>query len=141
MAEISSKPYLIRAIHEWCTDAGYTPYLAVKVGVGTRVPQAYVKNGEIVLNIGHTATRSLTISNEAIQFSARFNGVSHEISVPIDAVAGIFARENGKGMFFEVAAASAPAEADAAPAATAPTSDGETPGDKPPGKPKLTIVK
>jgi stringent starvation protein B len=138
MSEVSSKPYLVRAIHEWCTDAGYTPYLAVKVNGATRVPQAYVKNGEIVLNISHTASRNLTITNERVQFSARFSGVSHEISVPMDAVAGIFARENGKGMFFEVQTAPSP-EAEAAPAAV---SEGEDPGGKPsPSKPRLTVVK
>jgi stringent starvation protein B len=135
MSEVSSKPYLVRAIHEWCTDAGFTPYLAVKVIGATRVPQAYVKNGEIVLNISHTASRNLTISNELVQFSARFSGVSHEISVPMDSIAGIFARENGKGMFFEVTPAPATA---AAPVAA----EGENIGGKPsPTKPRLTVIK
>jgi stringent starvation protein B len=135
MPEVSSKPYLVRAIHEWCTDAGFTPYLAVKVIGATRVPQAYVKNGEIVLNISHTASRNLTISNELVQFSARFSGVSHEISVPMDSIAGIFARENGKGMFFEVTPVPA---ATAAPTAA----EGESMGGKPsPTKPRLTVIK
>lgn len=102
MGELSSKPYLIRAIHEWCTDAGFTPYLSVRVDENCRVPREYVKQGEIVLNVSHTATRNLTIGNDLIQFSARFNGVSREVSVPVDAVVGIFARENGQGLFFEV---------------------------------------
>ena len=101
MSEISTKPYLIRAIYEWCADASCTPYLNVKVDQNVRVPMEYVKNGEIVLSVSHQATRNLTIGNDLIQFSARFNGVSREISIPIYAVQAIFARENGRGMFFE----------------------------------------
>ncbi len=101
MVELSTKPYLIRAIYEWCADCGYTPYLSVRVDENTRVPMEYVKEGEIVLNVGHGASRNLTISNDIIQFSARFNGVSREIAVPTYTVQGIFARETGKGAFFE----------------------------------------
>ena len=86
MAEVSTKPYFIRAIYEWCSDCGYTPYLSVKVDDRTRVPVEYVKNGEIVLNVSLNATRNLTINNELIQFSARFNGVSREVSIPVDRV-------------------------------------------------------
>jgi stringent starvation protein B len=100
MPERSTKPYLIRAIHEWCTDSGFTPYLSVKVDENTRVPQEFVKNGEIVLNLSHDATHKLTITNELIQFAARFGGVSRECTVPITTVTGIFARENGQGLFF-----------------------------------------
>jgi stringent starvation protein B len=110
MSEISTKPYLIRAIYEWCADAGFTPYLSVKVDQNTRVPMEYVKNGEIVLSISQQATRDLTIGNDLVQFSARFNGVSREISVPIYAVQGIFARENGRGVFFDAEAAPEPQE-------------------------------
>ena len=95
MADVSTKPYFLRAIYEWCSDCGYTPYLSVRVDERTRVPMEYVKNGEIVLNVSLNATRNLTINNELIQFSARFNGVSREVSVPVDRVQGIFARENG----------------------------------------------
>lgn len=116
MSEISTKPYLIRAIYEWCADANCTPYLTVKVDQNVRVPMEYVKNGEIVLSASQQATRNLTIGNDLIQFSARFNGVSREISIPIYAVQAIFARENGRGMFFEPE--SAPdATADSGPAA------------------------
>ena len=101
MVEISHKPYLIRAIYEWCADAGFTPYLSVKVDEHVRVPLEYVKNGEIVLSVSQQATRNLTIGNDLIQFSARFNGVSREISVPLYAVQSIFARENGRGMSFD----------------------------------------
>ncbi len=102
MLELSTKPYFIRAIYEWCGDAGFTPYLSVKVDSSTRVPMAYVKSGEIVLNISMNATRHLTIDSELVQFSARFNGVSQEVRVPIGRVSGIFARENGHGAFFQV---------------------------------------
>ena len=101
MAELSTKPYLIRAIYEWCADCGFTPYIGVNVDQNTRVPLEYVKKGQIVLSIGMQATRDLTIGKDLIQFSARFSGVSREIAVPIYAVASIFARENGQGMHFE----------------------------------------
>jgi len=97
-----TKPYLLRAIHEWCVDNGLTPHLLVAVNSQTRVPMAYVKEGEIVLNLNYAATKDLLIENNQITFSARFSGVSQNIYVPIGAVKGIFARENGQGMFFEV---------------------------------------
>src|SRR5262245_52274976 len=100
MSEQSAKPYLVRAICEWCADNALTPYLAVKVDARTRVPAAFVKNGEIVLNISATATRRLTIDNDWVQFNARFAGVSQEVSVPMSAVAGIFAKETGYGFAF-----------------------------------------
>jgi stringent starvation protein B len=103
MSEQSAKPYLVRAICEWCADNGLTPYLAVRVNGQTRVPLAYVKNGEIVLNVSVSATRKLTIDNEGIQFTARFNGASQEVSVPMAAVAGVFAKETGYGFAFTVA--------------------------------------
>ncbi|HET9404408.1 MAG TPA: ClpXP protease specificity-enhancing factor [Burkholderiales bacterium] len=135
MAEKSTKPYLIRAIHEWCTDSGLTPYLSVQVDAQTRVPAEHVKNGEIVLNVGNDATHRLTIGNDLIQFSARFSGVSRECSIPIEAVTGIFAKENGQGLFF--------------PRETAPngTSVSPPPETSPPattpngGKPKLQVIK
>lgn len=102
MPEISTKPYLLRAIYEWCTDNGFTPYLAVAVDSKTRVPMEFVKNGEIVLNIGFTATSGLKMENDFIMFHARFGGVSREIVVPVENVMAIYARENGQGMAFEV---------------------------------------
>ena len=93
---------MVRAIHEWCMDNGCTPHLLVAVDSHTRVPIAYVKNGEIVLNVNYSATKDLQINNEAISFSARFGGVSQNLYVPMHAVKGIFARENGQGMFFEI---------------------------------------
>lgn len=102
MSEQSAKPYLVRAICEWCADNGLTPYLAVKVNGETRVPHGYVKNGEIVLNVSHSATRKLTIDNDWIRFTARFSGVSQEVAVPLATVAGIFAKETGYGFAFTV---------------------------------------
>ncbi|MBW4048194.1 MAG: ClpXP protease specificity-enhancing factor [Proteobacteria bacterium] len=96
----STKPYLLRALYEWCTDNGFTPFLAVHVDGQVRVPREHVKNGEIVLNISFGATGGLKISNEDVRFKARFGGVAREIMVPISHVTAIYARENGQGMAF-----------------------------------------
>lgn len=98
----STRPYLVRALHEWCTDNGFTPYIAVLVDAEVNVPNEYVKNGEIVLNIGFEATTSLKLGNEFIEFKARFGGASRDIAVPVDHVIAIYARENGQGMAFPV---------------------------------------
>ncbi len=139
MPEVSTKPYFIRAIYEWCSDCGFTPYLSVKVDDRTRVPVEYVKNGEIVLNVSLNATRNLTINNELVQFSARFNGVSREVTIPVDRVQGIFARENGQGAFFTVEVPAAAADTDGA----TPAAGAESEPPKPPaaGKAKLKLVK
>jgi stringent starvation protein B len=163
MPDISTKPYMLRAIYEWCTDSGFTPYLAVKVDAATTVPMEYVKKGEIVLNISFGATSGLKMDNEAIRFHARFGGVSREIYVPVQNVLAIYANENGQGMAFEVtstAAESAAAPAAESPAASAPalssvpTAAAETSatalsqipddGNEPPkkgGRPTLTRIK
>jgi stringent starvation protein B len=120
----STRPYLIRALHDWCTDNGFTPYVAVFVGPGVRVPLEYVKNGEIVLNVGFEATSGLRIGNDVIEFKARFGGVAREIVVPIDHVIAIYARENGQGMAFPVPGESTEV-ADGA-AAVAPSSPAST---------------
>jgi stringent starvation protein B len=96
----STRPYLIRALYEWCTDNGFTPYVAVLVDDTVRVPNEYVKDGEIVLNISFDATSSLKLGNEFIEFKARFAGSAREIMVPINRVIAIYARENGQGMAF-----------------------------------------
>jgi stringent starvation protein B len=103
MPDLSTKPYLIRAIYEWCNDSGFTPYIAVAVGEGVRVPAEHVKNGEIVLNVSALATNRLALGNQAIEFQARFGGVAREVYVPIERVIAIYARENGQGMAFEPA--------------------------------------
>ncbi|HEY3597684.1 MAG TPA: ClpXP protease specificity-enhancing factor [Paraburkholderia sp.] len=102
MQEISTKPYLLRALYEWCTDNGYTPHIAVRVDNQTRVPRQFVRDNEIVLNISFEATSQLQMGNEWIEFSARFSGKSHKIEVPIANVLAIYARENGQGMAFPV---------------------------------------
>ena len=142
MSEQSAKPYLIRAICEWCADNGLTPYLAVKVDAQTRVPVAFVKNGEIVLNISRGATRKLTVDNEWVQFTARFSGASQEVAVPMAAVSGIFAKETGYGFAFTVAADPV-ASLDAATApVSAPLGGGSSPDTKPRERPKhLQVVK
>jgi stringent starvation protein B len=101
----STRPYLIRALHDWCTDNGFTPYVAVHVDATVQVPQEYVKNNEIVLNVGFEATSGLKLGNEFIEFKARFGGQAREILVPIDHVVAIYARENGQGMAFPVPSA------------------------------------
>ena len=98
----STRPYLLRALHDWCTDNGFTPYIAVFVGPAVQVPMEYVKNNEIVLNIGFEATSGLQLGNDYVEFKARFGGVGREIKVPVDHVVAIYARENGQGMAFPV---------------------------------------
>ena len=140
MYDSSTKPYLIRAIYEWCVDQSFTPYVAVQVDGQTKVPVEFIKDGQIVLNVSYTATRQLKIGNEFINFSARFNGTSRELEIPIPAVIGIFAKENGQGMFFQ-ATEEITASAEVHPAEV-PSGSPETP---PPGKPPrgghLKIVK
>ncbi len=136
---ISTKPYMIRAIHEWCVDNHLTPHLLVAVNQQTRVPVAFVKDGEIVLNLNHSATKDLHLDNEAIVFSARFSGVSQNIYVPMGAVKGIFARENGQGMFFEVDVNNILAATDADIAPKTPSQQSADALKK--NKPTLTIVK
>lgn len=118
----STRPYLIRALHDWCTDNGFTPYLAVYVSAGVQVPMEYVKNNEIVLNVGFEATSGLQLGNEFIEFKARFGGVAREIVVPVDHVVAIYARENGQGMAFPVP--TGPTTTDTALADTEPSRTG-----------------
>ena len=105
----STRPYLIRAIHEWCCDNGYTPHITVSVDRSVQVPLEYVKDGEIVLNVGLTATTGLQLGNDYISFKARFSGVARDIMVPVDQVIAVFARENGQGMAFPQISKSEPA--------------------------------
>ena len=122
-AGTSTRPYLIRALHDWCTDNGFTPYIAVYVDDHVQVPKEYVKNNEIVLNVGFEATSALKLGNELIEFKARFGGTSREIAVPIDHVIAIYARENGQGMAFPMPSDAAPVE----PSDTGPASGKGTP--------------
>jgi stringent starvation protein B len=118
----STRPYLIRALYEWCTDNGLTPYVAVAVDETVQVPREYVKNNEIVLNISFDATSSLKLSNDFIEFKARFAGSSREIMVPIGRVIAIYARENGQGMSFPMGAGNNVLNNDAQPPAAKPFS-------------------
>ncbi len=111
----STRPYLIRALYEWCTDNGLTPYVAVLVDDSVQVPREYVKDGEIVLNISFDATSSLKLGNDFIEFKARFAGTPREILVPIGRVIAIYARENGQGMAFPSPVATAVADVPAKP--------------------------
>ena len=140
MSESAAKPYLIRALYEWCGDAGYTPFLAVKVDENTKVPTAFVKNGEIVLNLAASATHKLTMDNHWILFNARFGGISHEVAVPMPAVTGIFAKETGYGLAFKAGAPTEPGEGPKPPASVGEASaTGKPDAGKP--RPKLQIVK
>ena len=98
-----TKPYLIRAIYEWCIDGGFSPYVVVKVNAKTKVPQEHIKDGEITLNISHTAANNLEIGNEVIIFKARFDGSSRNIQIPINTVKGIYAKEINQGLSFAIA--------------------------------------
>lgn len=146
MGETSTKPYLIRALHEWCTDNGYTPYLTVQVDAHTIVPPAHVRDGQITLNVGTLATNKLVLGNEFIEFQARFGGVTESVVVPVMAVSAIYARETGAGMGFEVqpyepASPGGEAAAEAAPATSGEPVDPLGPPDDEPKRPRLTIVK
>lgn len=139
----STKPYLLRAVYEWCVDNGFTPYVSVVVDPQTRVPMEYVRDGEIVLNIGPLATSHLKMGNDVIQCSARFAGVQKELSIPVYAVAAIYAKENGQGMSFEMEQRATPWEASGEQLARKTEEPGEPPEPpKPsPGKPTLRRIK
>ena len=138
--EASTTPYLIRAIFEWCCDNGLTAYIAVKVDETTKVPMEYVKNGEIVLNVSPDATRNLKIGNDLLQFSARFAGVSREISVPINTVGGIFAKETGQGLSFQTSP-SLPAQVVAPSKMAAVPPNDDHPPPRAGGRPRLQVIK
>lgn len=146
MSETSTKPYLIRALHEWCTDNGYTPHIVVTVDANTVVPRAHIHDGQITLNIGSLATNRLNMGNEFIEFQARFSGVTEQIFVPVSAVSAIYARETGAGMGFEVEPSqphSAGEAGDGAKPQAVPPADGKPDGgpDDDPKRPRLTVVK
>ncbi len=124
----SNRPYLIRAMYEWIVDNGMTPYLMVHADrEGVQVPQEFIQDGNIVLNLSPTAVRSLNLGNEAVGFSARFAGVPRDVRCPVSAVLAIYARETGRGMVFR----DDHSEEEPPPG----------PEDKGPGKPTLRVVK
>jgi stringent starvation protein B len=141
VSELSTRPYFIRAIYEWCADSGLTPYLTIKVGKHTRVPMEFVKDGQIVLNISPVSARNLTLGNDLIRFSARFGGVSRDIEIPVGSVVSIYARENAQGLSFAEQESEEGAQDGAISGGTesAPPPDGEPP--VPRGKPQLKIIK
>lgn len=157
MTTVSTKPYLIRAIWQWCLDQGQTPYIVVAVDEHTQVPAGYVKDGQIVLNIGLEATNQLDVGNEYIAFQARFGGVAQQIFVPVERVAAIYSRESNEGMGFEVTETAsketqedkATVEGKATLSGVESNPDGAAPSDEPPppsgggsgARPRFTVVK
>jgi stringent starvation protein B len=136
----STKPYLIRAIHEWCSDNGFTPYIAVKVDGRVRVPREHVKDEQVVLNIAYEATGGLQMRNDLISFQARFGGVARDISFPVGNVVAIYSRENGVGMAFEPESGQTNASGPETESSSgdSPEPDPRTP---PSGRPKLQRIK
>ena len=132
MSDLSTRPYLIRAIFEWCVDSGLTPYLAVRVDEHTEVPRAHVKDGEIVLNLSADAVRDLQMGNEMITCTGRFGGVPFNLLVPVVAVVGIFSKETGQGLVFQAGDSQQPP-----PSSTS----GDAASKPKPHKPQLKIVK
>ena len=139
----STKPYLLRAIWEWCCDNGFTPYIAVQVDLRTRVPREFINDGQIVLNIGPDATSQFQIGNDLIEFQARFGGVSRKISVPVEQVSAIYSRENGAGMAFDLESKTATSDIEEAGVVT--EDEVVEPPPEPPrpegGRPKLQRIK
>ncbi|MEE8248920.1 MAG: ClpXP protease specificity-enhancing factor [Gammaproteobacteria bacterium] len=125
----SKRPYLIRAMHEWMTDNGLTPYVVVDAGAqDLLVPERYISDGKIVLNVSYSATRDLDFAADRLSFEARFRGVAERVDVPNSAVIGIYAQETGQGMIFT---------ADD----SVPTGSDEPSDSKLPGRPALKVVK
>jgi stringent starvation protein B len=140
----STRPYLIRALYDWCSENGFTPYVAVKVDASVQVPREYVQGGEIVLNVSMDATSSLKLGNDFIEFKARFGGKPRDIMVPIHRVMAIYARENGQGMAFPVNEDGAPTTTLSAvhlQEAEAPPDDEPSPPSTSPSRPALKRVK
>ena len=137
----STKPYLLRAIWEWCCDNGFTPYIAVQVDERTRVPREFVRDDQIVLNLGPSATNKLQIGNDFVDFQARFSGVARELSVPVAQVTAIYARENGAGMAFEVDPSERANAFEDDMSTDDQTTTDTSPAPTEPGRPKLQRIK
>ncbi|MBI5329121.1 MAG: ClpXP protease specificity-enhancing factor [Betaproteobacteria bacterium] len=140
MSGLPQQPYFLRALYEWCVDSGYTPYATVKVDSRTRVPKGFVKDGQIVLNIGPNAVRNLHMDNDWLTFSARFGGMAQNIEVPVGNVTAIYAQETGEGMGFGDGETAQPAS-DAATVSDADATLSDGPSQPPKGKPQLRVVK
>lgn len=142
MSAISQQPYFLRALYEWCVDSGHTPYLTVRVDKQTRVPQAFVKDGQIVLNVGPSAVRNIHMDNDWVTFSARFGGMSHSIEIPVANVIAIYARETGEGMAFEgMVPAMDPDDSVAMDSQDSVPSSDQHDSPPPKGRPQLKVVK
>ncbi|MCU1721039.1 ClpXP protease specificity-enhancing factor [Pseudomonas sp. 5P_5.1_Bac1] len=139
----SSRPYLVRALYEWIVDNDCTPHILVNAEYpAVQVPQGFASDGQIVLNVSPSAVRSLHMDNDAVSFEGRFGGVAHSLFVPISAILGIYARENGQGMVFELEPPVIDDEDDVEP--VEPDDDGPPDGGQPPrpsGRPSLKVVK
>ncbi|MHA6193212.1 ClpXP protease specificity-enhancing factor [Pseudomonas wadenswilerensis] len=137
----SSRPYLVRALYEWIVDNDCTPHILVNAEYpAVQVPQGFASDGQIVLNISPNAVRGLQMENDAVSFEGRFGGVAHSLYVPTGAILGIYARENGQGMVFELE----PPMADDDEGDVEPDDDGPPDGGQPPrpsGRPSLKVVK
>lgn len=142
MSATSTKPYLLRALHEWATDNGYTPHIVVQVDHMCRVPMAFVRDDQITLNISEVATGGLTIGNEYIEFQGRFGGKPEHVFVPVGAVSAIYARETGSGMGFEIEASATDAEVPVKPSEQDKSSKRNSGlSEDKPARPSLKIVK
>ena len=146
MSETSTKPYLLRALHEWCVENNYTPHIVVTVDEHTVVPLQHVQDGQITLNLAYSATNQLVLGNDYIEFQARFNGVTEDLFVPVPAVAALYARETGAGMGFEVSESqpypgTTDSKESASPAAPTPTAPTAAPDGKDSKPSHLSIVK
>lgn len=135
----SSRPYLVRALYEWIVDNDCTPHMLVNSDYPkVQVPAGFASDGQIVLNVSPTAVRHLHMDNEAVSFEGRFGGVPHTLYVPIPAIMGIYARENGEGMVFDLEERLGGDDEDE------PQDDGPPPSTEPPrpsGRPSLKVVK
>ena len=142
MAMTSHRSYLVRALNEWILDNNCTPYILVNAHAeGVEVPQNFVKDGQIVLNISPVAVQGLLMNNEGLEFNGRFGGMPTRVYVPIESVMGIYARENGQGMIFEYGAAPPPSSPPESSEGAAESTPVATPKAKPKGKPSLKVVK
>jgi len=140
----SSRPYLVRALYEWIVDNDCTPHMLVNAEFpAVQVPQGFASDGQIVLNISPSAVRNLHMDNDAVSFEGRFGGVAHSLYVPVSAILGIYARENGQGMVFELEPSLAEDEElddDVEPDDAGPPEGGSQPP-RPSGRPSLKVVK
>lgn len=142
MTMSSSRPYLIRAFHDWILDNNATPYIVVDAGQdGVQVPMDFVSNGQIVLNISPSAAHGLLLGDADLQFNARFGGVPMRVYVPVSAVMAIYAKENGQGMVFGSEPGLPPDPGSGPSSDSTPETPHKKADESKSGKPKLKVVK